>query len=54
MPLTGLHDVSVIYGSDVRALDHVTVMAEQGQLMAVLGPSGSGKSVLLRAIAGSG
>jgi multiple sugar transport system ATP-binding protein len=52
MPLTGLHDVSVTYGSDVRALDHVTLMAEQGQLMAVLGPSGSGKSVLLRAIAG--
>jgi multiple sugar transport system ATP-binding protein len=52
MPLTGLHDVSVIYGNDVRALHHVTVMAEQGQLMAVLGPSGSGKSVLLRAMAG--
>lgn len=52
MPLTGLHDVSVNYGQDVRALDHVTVLAEQGQLVAVLGPSGSGKSVLLRAIAG--
>jgi multiple sugar transport system ATP-binding protein len=52
MSLTGLHDVSVIYDQDVRALDHATVLAEQGQLVGVLGPSGSGKSLLLRVIAG--
>jgi sulfate/thiosulfate transport system ATP-binding protein len=34
------------------ALDHVTVAVESGSLTALLGPSGGGKSTLLRVIAG--
>src|SRR5690349_18792106 len=52
MPVTGLNDVTVVYANGGTALNHVTVMAEQGEILAVLGPSGSGKSTLLRAIAG--
>jgi len=37
---------------DFVALDHVTVVVESGSLTALLGPSGGGKSTLLRVIAG--
>ncbi len=43
--------VSVRYG-DVMAVDDVALSVEPGQVLALLGPSGSGKSSLLRAIAG--
>ncbi|MDO5726550.1 MAG: ABC transporter ATP-binding protein [Bowdeniella nasicola] len=46
-----LCDVSVHYGTTV-AVDHVNLQAEHGDILALLGPSGSGKSSLLRAIAG--
>ena len=39
------------YG-DFRALDDVSVEVPDGSLTALLGPSGSGKITLLRAIAG--
>jgi sn-glycerol 3-phosphate transport system ATP-binding protein len=35
-----------------RAVDHVSFVAEQGQLLVLLGPSGCGKSTTLRVIAG--
>lgn len=49
-----LHDVVLTYpdgDSRVRALDHVTFSTHRGELAAVTGPSGSGKSSLL-AVAG--
>lgn len=46
-----IHNVSVRYG-DLMAVDDVTMMVEPGAVLALLGPSGSGKSSLLRAIAG--
>jgi multiple sugar transport system ATP-binding protein len=53
VPRTGLDDVTVVYAGDGgTALDHLSLMAEQGEILAVLGPSGSGKSTLLRAMAG--
>jgi sulfate transport system ATP-binding protein len=44
-------DVSKSFGN-FHALQHVTVDIQPGQLTAVLGPSGGGKSTLLRIIAG--
>jgi sulfate transport system ATP-binding protein len=46
-----VRDVSKSFG-DFHALDHVSVDIDSGQLTAVLGPSGGGKSTLLRIIAG--
>ena len=46
-----LDGVSVAFGSH-RAVDDVDLALEDGHVLAVLGPSGSGKSSLLRAVAG--
>jgi thiamine transport system ATP-binding protein len=46
-----LIDVTVRYGA-LTAVDRVTLTVEPGEIVAVLGPSGSGKSSLLRAVAG--
>ena len=39
-------------GSTVRALDEVTLSVDEGEFVAVVGPSGSGKSSLLFALGG--
>lgn len=44
-------DVTVRFG-DVTAVDAVSLSVPTGEIFALLGPSGSGKSSLLRAIAG--
>ncbi len=46
-----LQGVTVRYGSTV-AVDAVDLEVQAGQIIALLGPSGSGKSSLLRAVAG--
>jgi branched-chain amino acid transport system ATP-binding protein len=46
-----LKNVSVAYGS-IRALHGIDLVAQPGQITAVLGANGAGKSSLLRAIAG--
>lgn len=46
-----ISNVSVRYGN-LLAVDDVTMTVEPGTVLALLGPSGSGKSSLLRAIAG--
>ncbi len=50
-----LRDISKVYGegaTEVRALDRIDLVVEEGSLVAVMGASGSGKSTLLT-IAGS-
>jgi putative ABC transport system ATP-binding protein len=50
MSLLELHDITKTYGSgstEVRALDGVDLVVEPGSMVAVMGPSGSGKSSLL-------
>ena len=39
-------------GTEIRALDHVTVGLPAGRFTAVMGPSGSGKSTLMHCLAG--
>jgi ABC-type multidrug transport system ATPase subunit len=36
----------------IRALDHVTLLAEPGQIISLLGPNGAGKTTLIRCLAG--
>ena len=46
-----MKDICKNYG-DFRASDHVSFGIEKGKLAALLGPSGSGKSMVLKCIAG--
>ncbi len=44
--------IYVIGGTEVRALDDITVSFETGRFTAIMGPSGSGKSTLMHCLAG--
>src|SRR5919201_5130197 len=47
-----LEGVSKQFGSDVLAVDDVSLEIEDGEFMVLVGPSGCGKSTILRIIAG--
>ena len=49
--MLSLRDVSLLYG-DFRALDGIDLEVHDGEIVCVLGPSGSGKSSMLRVVAG--
>jgi branched-chain amino acid transport system ATP-binding protein len=51
MALLSLQDVRVAFAG-LTALDHVSLEAHSGQVLAVIGPNGAGKSTLFNAIAG--
>ena len=46
-----IHDLSVSYGR-IDALKHVNLEIREGEIVAILGANGAGKSSLLRAISG--
>jgi ABC-type multidrug transport system fused ATPase/permease subunit len=47
-----LQNVTFSYGGDVQNLKHVTVPVLRGEKIALVGPSGGGKSTLLKVMAG--
>ncbi|MEO8509540.1 MAG: ABC transporter ATP-binding protein [Betaproteobacteria bacterium] len=51
MPYLSIAELSVSYAG-TRVLDHVSLSVERGEMIALLGSSGCGKTTLLRAIAG--
>jgi ABC-type Fe3+/spermidine/putrescine transport system ATPase subunit len=51
MPYLSIEELSVAYGG-TRVLDRVSLGVERGEMIALLGSSGCGKTTLLRAIAG--
>jgi branched-chain amino acid transport system ATP-binding protein len=51
-PIVAVDDLSFSYGS-LRALEHVSLSVEAGQICCVLGPNGAGKSTLGATIAGA-
>jgi len=52
-PVIQIEDLVRVYkmgGSEVRALDGVTMQVQKGELLAVMGPSGSGKSTFMNIV----
>jgi zinc transport system ATP-binding protein len=52
MSLVKVEDVSVAYGART-VLSHVSLKIEKGEIVTIVGPNGSGKTSLLRAIIGA-
>jgi ABC-2 type transport system ATP-binding protein len=51
-PIISVNDVSKTYATGFRALDHVSLDVRQGEIFAVLGPKGAGKTTLIGLICG--
>ena len=51
-PALAMRGVVAGYHPTQRVLDHVEIIANQGQITAILGPNGSGKSTTLRVLSG--
>jgi len=51
-PLVEFDDVSFSYEGDILALDHVSLSVETGEMVALTGPNGCGKSTALRIMNG--
>ena len=51
IPTIECHKISKRFG-DVNVLDNLTLTVESGEIMSVLGPSGAGKTTMLRTVAG--
>jgi len=50
MALMELKEISQVYGNK-KILENVNLKLEEGQILALLGPTGSGKTTLLRIMA---
>ena len=52
MSLINVKDLSVAYGANT-VLRHVSLQLDAGEIVTIVGPNGSGKTSLLRAIIGA-
>jgi multiple sugar transport system ATP-binding protein len=52
MAKIALEDITKRFGTDVYAVDHVSLEIEDGEFMVLVGPSGCGKTTILRIVAG--
>jgi phospholipid/cholesterol/gamma-HCH transport system ATP-binding protein len=51
-PVVVFHDVTITFESGRPVLDHLSFTVEPGQQLIILGPAGTGKSVLLKLVDG--
>jgi putative spermidine/putrescine transport system ATP-binding protein len=52
MPYVELQELRRVFGTDVVALDGISISLEAGEFVSLLGPSGCGKTTALRLVAG--
>jgi branched-chain amino acid transport system ATP-binding protein len=51
-PLLALHNIQVVYGGAIEAVRDVSLAVPPGQIVALLGSNGAGKSTVLKAVSG--
>lgn len=52
MSLLAVENINVVYGQAIAAITDVSLVVEEGQMVALLGANGAGKSTVLKAISG--
>lgn len=51
-PLLALHNIQAVYGGAIEAVRDVSLAVPAGQIVALLGSNGAGKSTVLKAVSG--
>src|SRR5947208_3118905 len=51
-PALAVHNIQIVYGGAIEAVRDVSLEARAGQIVALLGSNGAGKSTVLKAVSG--
>src|SRR5215210_6474101 len=51
-PALAVHNIQIVYGSAIEAVRDVSLEVRPGQIVALLGSNGAGKSTVLKAVSG--